>query len=68
MYFADAYPESLIGWHARHELVGAIPIVEASETETGLYFCQHIVIVCPHTPLFGLRRDTIELFTRHKQV
>jgi hypothetical protein len=60
--------ESLIIWHARHELVDAIPIFEASQTQTIELFLLHLVIVRLHTLLLDPTLDIFELFTRRKRV
>ena len=55
-------------WHASHELLDAIPVFEAWETQSGVFFLQHVVLVCFHTLLLDPTLDIFVLFTRHKQV
>ena len=55
-------------WNASRELLDAIPVVEAWETQSGVFFLQHVVIVRLHTLLFDPTLDIIVLFTRRKQV
>jgi hypothetical protein len=47
-------PVSLIIWHASHELLDAIPIFQASATQSYLFLFQHIVIVSLHALLRNL--------------
>jgi len=60
-------PEILIIWHASHELGDAIPIVEAWETWSGVFFLQHVVIVHLHTLLLDHTLGIFVLYTRRKQ-
>jgi hypothetical protein len=66
VYFA--LPESLIIWHGSHELLVAIPIFEAWETQSGVFFLQHVVIVHLHALLLHPTLDIFVLFTRRKRV
>jgi hypothetical protein len=61
-------PESLILWHAIHELLDAIPVFEAWETQSGVFFLQHVAIVHPHTLLLDPTLDRFLLFTCRKRV
>jgi hypothetical protein len=61
-------PESLIIWHASHELLDPIPVFEAWETRSGVFFLQHVVTVCLHTLLLDPTLDIFVLFTHRKQV
>jgi len=61
-------PESLIIWDASHELLDAIPVVEAWETQSGVFFLQHVVIVRLDTLLLDPTLDIFLLFTRRKRV
>jgi len=61
-------PESLIIWHASHELLEAIPIFEAWETQSGVFFLQYVAIVRLHTLLLDPTLDMFVLFTRCKLV
>ena len=54
-------PESLIIWHGSHEFLHAIPILEAWETQSGVFFLRHIVIVCVHAHLL---HATLHIFVR----
>src|SRR5882757_9962233 len=60
--------ESLILWHASHELLDAIPVFEAWETQRGVFFLQHVVIVRLHALLLDPTLDIFVLFTRRKRV
>jgi len=60
-------PESQIICHTSHELLDAIPVVEASETESSVFFLQHVVIVRLLAPLLDPTLDIFVLFTRRKQ-
>ena len=60
--------ESLIIWHASHELLNAIPVFVVWETQCLVFFVQHIVIVCLHTILLNPTLDIFVLFARCKQV
>jgi hypothetical protein len=55
-------------WHASDELLEAIPVFEAWETQSGVFFLQHVVIVRLYTLLLDPTLDIFELFTRHKRV
>jgi len=61
-------PESQIIWHASHELLEAIPVFEAWETQSGVFFLQHVVIVRLHAVLLDPTLDIFVLFTRRKWV
>jgi len=61
-------PESLIIWHASHELLDAIPVVEAWEMQSGVFFLQHVVIVRLHALLLDPTLDISVLFTCGKRV
>ena len=61
-------PEILIIWHASHECLDAIPMFEAWETQDGVFFPQHVVIVRLHALLLVSTLDRFVLLTRHKQV
>jgi len=61
-------PESLIIWHPSHELLDAIPVFGASETQSGVFFLQHLVIVRLHALLLDLTVDIFVLFTRRERV
>ena len=61
-------PKNLIIRHASHELLDSIPVFEAWETQSGVLFLQHIVIVCLHTLLLDPTLDKFVLFARHKRV
>jgi len=61
-------PESLNSWHASHELLEAIPVVEAWETRSGVCFLDHVVIVRLYPLLDDPTLDIFVLFTRGKQV
>jgi len=61
-------PESLIICCAGHEFLHTIPILEAWEMQSNVFFLQHIVIVCLHTLLLDLTVNIFVLFTRCKQV
>jgi hypothetical protein len=61
-------PDSLIIWHARHQLLEIIPVFEAWEMQSGVFFLQHVVIVCLHTLLVDPTLDIFVLFTRRKRV
>jgi hypothetical protein len=59
---------SLIFWHASHEHLDAFPVFEAWETQSGVFFLQHIVIVCLHAILLDIKLDIFVLFMRRKRV
>ena len=61
-------PESLIIWHARQELLDALPIFERWEMESGVLFLQQLVIVRLHTLFLDPTLDIFILFTRRKRV
>jgi len=61
-------PKSQIIWHASHELLATIPISEAWETQTSVFFLQHIVIVPLHALLLDPTLDIFVLFTRRKRI
>ena len=56
-------PESQIIWHASHVLLDAIPVFEAWETQSGVFFLQHVVIVRLHACLLDLTLDLFVLST-----
>ena len=60
--------ESLVMWHVSHELLDFIPDFEASETQIGVFFLQHVVIVRIHALPLDPTLDIFVLFTRRKQV
>jgi hypothetical protein len=60
--------ESLNIWHGGHELLNAIPVFEAWETQSGVFFLQHVVIVRLHTQVHDPTLDIFVLFTRRKRV
>jgi hypothetical protein len=55
-------------WHGSHELLDAIPIFEASEMQSGVFFLQHIVIVRLHALLLDPTLDIFVFFTRRKRI
>jgi len=55
-------------WHARRQLLGAIPIVESWETRRGVFFLQHVVIVRLHALHLDPTVDIFVVFTRCKQI
>jgi hypothetical protein len=61
-------PESLIIWHASHQLQDAIPVVEAWETRSGVFFLQHVIIVRLHAILLDPTLDIFLLFTCCKRI
>jgi hypothetical protein len=61
-------PDSLIIWHASYELLDTIPVFEAWETQSGVFFLQHVVIVRLHTLNLDPTLDIFVLFTRRKLV
>jgi hypothetical protein len=61
-------PERQIIWHASHELLDAIPVFEAWETQSGVFFLRHVVIVRLHAVLLDPTLDIFVLFTRRKRV
>lgn len=60
--------ESHTNWHASHEVLDAIPIFEAWETYTGVFFHQQVVIVRLHTCLSDSTPVIVELLTDCEQV
>jgi len=60
--------ESLIIGHVSHKLLDAIPGFEAWETQSGLFFFQHIVIVRLHVLLLDPTLDIFVHFKRGKRV
>ena len=56
-------PESLIIWHASYDLLDDITVFESSETLSGVFFLQHIVIVCSHALLLDPTQDIFEFST-----
>ena len=61
-------PESLIVWHASHELLDAILAFEAWEMQSGVFFLQHIIRVCLHSLLLDPTLEIFVLFTCGKRV
>jgi hypothetical protein len=61
-------PNSLIIWHTSHELLDAIPISEAWETQSGVLILQHLVIVRLHAFLLDPTQHIFVLFTHHKRL
>jgi hypothetical protein len=61
-------PESIIIWHSSHDLLDAIPVFEAWEMQSSVFFLQHIVILHLHTDLLDRLRDIIGLFMCRKCV
>ena len=55
-------------WHASNELLDAIPVFESWETQSGIFFLQHVVIVCLHAHLLDRTLDLFVLFTHRKRV
>jgi hypothetical protein len=55
-------PKSLIIWHGSHGLLDAITVFETSETHSGVFFLQHLVIVHLPALLLDPRLDIFELF------
>jgi hypothetical protein len=51
----------MIIWHARHELLDAIPIFETWETQSGVFFPQQVVIVRLDALLFDPTLDILVL-------
>ena len=60
--------ESLIIGHASNQPLDTIPVFDASETQSGVFFLQHVVIVRLHTLLLDPTLDIFVLFTRRKRV
>jgi hypothetical protein len=60
--------ESLIICHGSHRLLDAIPVFEAWETQSCVFFLQHIVIVRLHALLLNPILDIFVLFTSRKWV
>jgi len=61
-------PESLIISHASHELRDAIPVAKPLETQSSVFFLQHVVIVRPHTLHFDPTLDIFVHFTHRERV
>jgi hypothetical protein len=61
------FPKSLIIWHARHDRLDAIPIFEACETRSCVFFLQHLVIVRFHAILLDPRVYIFVLFPHRKR-
>jgi len=61
-------PESLMIWHASHELLDAIPICEAWEAQSGVFFLQYVVKVRLRELILDPTLDIFVLFTRRKRV
>jgi len=57
-------PVSLIIWHASHDLQDVIPVCDAQETRSSVFYLQQIVIVCLHALLRDPTLDIFLLFTR----
>jgi hypothetical protein len=49
-------------WQASHEHLVAIPVFEAWETQSDVFFLQHIVRVRPHSLCVDLTLDICEVF------
>jgi len=60
-------PENLIICHTNRKLPVAMPEVETSGMQSGVFFLQHAVIVLLHALLPGPKRDILVLFTWRKQ-
>jgi hypothetical protein len=54
-------PQCLIIWPYSHEIMHAMPIFEPWEMQSGVFFHQHVVIVCLHA--FHLD-PTLDIFVR----
>jgi len=54
--------------HASDELLFAIPVVEAWEMKSRVFFLQQVVIVRLHALLLDPRLDIFVLFTGRKRV
>jgi len=61
-------PQSLVIWHASHEHLDAISVFEAWETQSGVFFLQHIVIVRLHALLLHPTLDIFVIFMRGERV
>ena len=61
-------PKSLIIRHASHELLDTIPVIEAWEMQSSVFFLQHVVIVRLHALLLDPTLDIFVLFTRRERV
>jgi len=59
--------ESLIIWHASHEILDALPIVEAWQTQSSVFLLQHVVTVPLHTLHLDPTLDVFVLFTRSER-
>jgi len=62
------HPKSQIIWHARHELLEAIPVFEASEMQSGVFFIQHLFILPLYAYLLDPTLDMIVLYMGCKRV
>jgi hypothetical protein len=62
------HPESLIISYASHELLEAISVFEASETQSGDSFLQPFTIECLHALLLDPTLDIFILFTHRKWI
>ena len=60
--------ESLIIWHAPNKLLDDNLVFDAWETPSGVFFLQHVVIVCLHALLHDPTLDIIVLFMHYKRV
>jgi hypothetical protein len=60
------FPESLNIWHAGHEVLDTIPVFEAWEMQSGVFFLLQVVIVHLHVFLLDPTLDLFLLFTRCK--
>jgi hypothetical protein len=61
-------PQSQMNRHASYELLDAIPVFEAWETQSGVSFLQHVVIVHLDTILLDPTLDIFVLFTCRKRI
>jgi len=60
--------KSLIIWHSSHEVLDAISVFEAWETQSGVFFLQHVVIVSLHAFLLDPTLDIFVHLTCRKRV
>jgi hypothetical protein len=60
--------KSLIIWHGGPKPLDTISVFEAWETACGVFFLQHIVIVCLHAVLLDPKLDIFVLFAHRKQL
>jgi len=60
-------PDTMIIWDASHELLDTIPIFEAFQTQSGVSFLQHVVIVRLYALLFDSTLDIFVVFKCCKQ-